>query len=84
MSDEGRYVVLTVSEGCDPVNRLYICDLQKIDYQITGERYWNCLVLKCHLLSRQLNDSQASVFSENSHWMTFVNQYLNCFILIFL
>jgi len=36
MSDEGRYVVLTVSEGCDPVNRLYICDLQKIDYQITG------------------------------------------------
>ncbi|XP_066930908.1 prolyl endopeptidase-like [Clytia hemisphaerica] len=36
ISDEGRYVILTASEGCDPVNRLYICDLQKLDYQITG------------------------------------------------
>ena len=44
MSDEGRYVMLTASEGCDPVNRLYICDLQKIDYQITGKNSLNLLL----------------------------------------
>ena len=39
LSDDGRYVIIPVSEGCDPVNRLYICDLEKIDYNITGKLY---------------------------------------------
>lgn len=30
VSDDGRYVLLSVSEGCDPVNRLWYVDLQAI------------------------------------------------------
>ena len=44
VSDDGRYVILTSSEGCDPVNRLYICDLEKIGYNITG-KIFECLSL---------------------------------------
>ena len=36
VSDDGQYVVLPVSEGCAPVNRLFICDLKKIDFKISG------------------------------------------------
>ena len=27
-SSDGRYLVVSISDGCDPVNRLYTCDLQ--------------------------------------------------------
>ncbi|ESO01437.1 hypothetical protein HELRODRAFT_187164 [Helobdella robusta] len=36
VSDCGGYVVCTIHEGCDPVNRLYICKLSDIDYKIEG------------------------------------------------
>ncbi|KAK2533832.1 Prep [Columba livia] len=28
VSDDGRYVLLSIREGCDPVNRLWYCDLK--------------------------------------------------------
>ncbi|EDO30493.1 predicted protein, partial [Nematostella vectensis] len=31
----GRYLIITPREGCDPVNRLYYCDLQKLPHGIT-------------------------------------------------
>ena len=36
MSDCGRYVLLTISKGCDPVNKLYYCDLEALSDGITG------------------------------------------------
>ena len=36
VSDDGRYIVLSIRQGCDPVNRLYYCDLESIDNKITG------------------------------------------------
>ncbi|MBN3305721.1 PPCE endopeptidase, partial [Amia calva] len=30
VSDDGRYVLLSIHEGCDPVNRLWYCDLQEV------------------------------------------------------
>jgi len=36
VSDCGKFVILTPREGCDPVNRLYIVDLQALDGQISG------------------------------------------------
>lgn len=36
VSDDGHYVIITVHEGCAPVNKLFICDLKKIDYKING------------------------------------------------
>jgi prolyl oligopeptidase len=29
ITDDGRYLVISVSESCDPKNLLYICDLQQ-------------------------------------------------------
>ena len=37
VSDEGRYVVLYVTRGAEPRNKLYYCDLEKLDYKIEGE-----------------------------------------------
>lgn len=36
VSEDGRYVLLSIREGCDPVNRLWYCDLQTIPQGITG------------------------------------------------
>ena len=36
VSDCGRYVVVRISQGCDPVNRLYFCDLNALGGNITG------------------------------------------------
>uniref|UniRef100_A0A7M4DXP4 Prolyl endopeptidase n=1 Tax=Crocodylus porosus TaxID=8502 RepID=A0A7M4DXP4_CROPO len=35
VSDDGQYVLLSIREGCDPVNRLWYCDLQKESNSIT-------------------------------------------------
>ncbi|XP_033100702.1 prolyl endopeptidase-like isoform X4 [Anneissia japonica] len=44
VSDDGLYVVLSISEGCDPVNRLYYCDLNKLEFKIEGLLPWVKLV----------------------------------------
>lgn len=36
MSDDGRYAVLSITEGCEPVNQLWYCDLQLLPDGITG------------------------------------------------
>lgn len=36
ITDDGQYAVLVISEGCDPVNRLYYCDLKALEGGITG------------------------------------------------
>ena len=36
VSDCGRYVVLDIREGTNPVNRLWYCDLEALSEGITG------------------------------------------------
>ncbi|XP_065678005.1 prolyl endopeptidase isoform X2 [Hydra vulgaris] len=36
ISDDGQYIFLTISESCDPVNKLYFFDLKTINYEIKG------------------------------------------------
>merc|ERR1712013_610876 len=36
VTDDGDYILVTVHEGCAPVNRLFICDFKAMDYKITG------------------------------------------------
>jgi len=36
VSDCGRYLIGEIREGCDPVNRLYICDLESLPNGISG------------------------------------------------
>lgn len=44
LSDDGRYVLLSIWEGCDPVNRLWYCDLQQEPNGITGILKWVKLI----------------------------------------
>ncbi|KAG7331815.1 hypothetical protein KOW79_005784 [Hemibagrus wyckioides] len=44
VSDDGRYVLLSIREGCDPVNRLWYCDLNTVTDGITGLLPWVKLI----------------------------------------
>nr|XP_032833356.1 prolyl endopeptidase [Petromyzon marinus] len=44
VSHDGRYVLLSIREGCDPVNRLWYCDLQELTGGITGLLPWVKLI----------------------------------------
>ncbi|KAG9282339.1 prolyl endopeptidase [Astyanax mexicanus] len=44
VSDDGRYVLLSIREGCDPVNRLWYCDLNTLPNGITGLLPWVKLI----------------------------------------
>uniref|UniRef100_A0A8C1IYY1 Prolyl endopeptidase n=1 Tax=Cyprinus carpio TaxID=7962 RepID=A0A8C1IYY1_CYPCA len=44
VSDDGRYVLLSIREGCDPVNRLWFCDLDAVPQGITGLLPWVKLI----------------------------------------
>ncbi|XP_073432198.1 prolyl endopeptidase isoform X2 [Dendrobates tinctorius] len=44
VSDDGQYVILSIREGCDPVNRLWYCDLHKQPNGITGILPWVKLI----------------------------------------
>lgn len=36
VTDDGKYLVLCITEGCDPVNRLYYCDLSLLANGLAG------------------------------------------------
>ncbi|KAK5883378.1 hypothetical protein CesoFtcFv8_019715 [Champsocephalus esox] len=44
ISDDGRYAVLSITEGCEPVNQLWYCNLQLLPNGITGLLPWVKLV----------------------------------------
>ncbi|XP_042362208.1 prolyl endopeptidase-like [Plectropomus leopardus] len=44
ISDDGRYAVMSITEGCEPVNQLWYCDLQQLPNGITGLLPWVKLV----------------------------------------
>ncbi|KAM8840668.1 prolyl endopeptidase isoform 2-T2 [Spinachia spinachia] len=44
ISDDGRYAVLSITEGCEPVNQLWYCDLQQLADGIAGLLPWVKLV----------------------------------------
>ncbi|CAB1351216.1 unnamed protein product [Coregonus sp. 'balchen'] len=53
VSDDGRYAVLDITEGCEPVNQLWYCDLQKLPNGITGSV---ACVNQRHLLVNYVHD----------------------------
>ncbi|XP_072103314.1 prolyl endopeptidase-like [Mobula birostris] len=44
VSDDGRYVVLSIHEGCQPKNRVWYCDLHQLPNGITGLLPWVKLI----------------------------------------
>ncbi|XP_024368749.1 uncharacterized protein [Physcomitrium patens] len=41
VTDDGQYLALSIEEGCDPVNRLYYCDLSALPHGLEGLRQNN-------------------------------------------
>ncbi|XP_030074784.1 prolyl endopeptidase [Microcaecilia unicolor] len=44
VTDDGRYVLLSIREGCKPANQLWYCDLQQLPNGISGYLPWIKLV----------------------------------------
>lgn len=44
VTDDGKYLVLCITEGCDPVNRLYYCDLSSLASGLAGFKGSNKLL----------------------------------------
>ncbi|KAM6959435.1 prolyl endopeptidase isoform 1-T2 [Aplochiton taeniatus] len=44
VSDDGRYALLSITEGCEPVNQLWYCDLLQLPNGIEGLLPWVKLV----------------------------------------
>ncbi|KAG2641787.1 prolyl endopeptidase-like isoform X2 [Panicum virgatum] len=38
VTEDGKYIILTVYEGCDPVNKLYYCEISSLPQGIKGFR----------------------------------------------
>ncbi|KAL2346202.1 hypothetical protein Fmac_000202 [Flemingia macrophylla] len=44
VTEDGKYLILHISEGCDPVNKLYYCDLSNLPNGLEGFRNENSLL----------------------------------------
>ncbi|KAE9620954.1 hypothetical protein Lal_00019304 [Lupinus albus] len=44
VTEDGKYVLLFIEEGCDPVNKLYYCDMSKLPNGLEGFRNENALL----------------------------------------
>ncbi|KAK7382913.1 hypothetical protein VNO78_28577 [Psophocarpus tetragonolobus] len=44
VTQDGKYVLLYIEEGCDPVNKLYYCDLSELPNGLEGFRNENSLL----------------------------------------
>nr|KYP65731.1 Prolyl endopeptidase [Cajanus cajan] len=44
VTEDGKYVLLYIGEGCDPVNKLYYCDLSELPNGLEGFRNENSLL----------------------------------------
>ncbi|WJX09143.1 prolyl oligopeptidase [Trifolium repens] len=44
ITDDGKYVLLSIEEGCDPVNKIYYFDLSKLPNGLKGFRNENSLL----------------------------------------
>ncbi|KAG0564329.1 hypothetical protein KC19_8G101600 [Ceratodon purpureus] len=44
ITDDGLYLVLSINEGCDPVNRLFYCDLTMISGGLASLKYVNSML----------------------------------------
>ncbi|VVA91979.1 unnamed protein product [Arabis nemorensis] len=44
VTDDGKYLIMTIEEGCDPVNKVYHCDLSSLPNGLEGFRGSNALL----------------------------------------
>ncbi|CAG8509568.1 15576_t:CDS:10 [Acaulospora colombiana] len=63
ISEDGRYVIVDITKDCDPMNKLWIFDLEKSNYEITGLKVQvnNSMISFCSIT----NDNTRFYFKTN-------------------
>ncbi|KAL2613528.1 hypothetical protein R1flu_025220 [Riccia fluitans] len=70
VTDDGKYLLLTIEEGCDPVNRLYYCDLSSLAAGLEGFRGTESLLPFVKLVDNF--DAQYSYVANDGGVFTFI------------
>ncbi|KAG0457008.1 hypothetical protein HPP92_022165 [Vanilla planifolia] len=70
VTEDGKYVVLTITEGCDPVNKLYYHDLSTLNGALEGFRESNNMLPFVKLVDNF--DAQYEVVANDDNEFTFL------------
>ena len=65
-----QYILLHIAEGCDPVNKLYYCDLSKLPNALEGFRNGNSLLPFAKLIDNF--DAQYEAIANDDTVFTFL------------
>ncbi|KAJ7966928.1 prolyl endopeptidase-like [Quillaja saponaria] len=70
VTDDGKYILLSIEEGCDPVNKLYYCDMSELHNGLEGFREKNDLLPFIKLIDNF--DAQYLVVANDDTLFTFL------------
>ncbi|RDY07371.1 Prolyl endopeptidase, partial [Mucuna pruriens] len=70
VTEDGKYVLLNIEEGCDPVNKLYYCDLSELPNGLEGFRNENSLLPFVKLVDKF--DGQYEAIANDDTLFTFL------------
>ncbi|OMO75515.1 hypothetical protein COLO4_26055 [Corchorus olitorius] len=70
VTDDGKYLLLTIGESCDPVNKLYYCDMSSLPEGLEGFRKNNGLLPFVKLIDRF--DAQYEAVANDGTVFTFL------------
>ncbi|XP_010539814.1 PREDICTED: prolyl endopeptidase-like isoform X2 [Tarenaya hassleriana] len=70
VTDDGKYLIMDIAEGCDPVNKVYYCDLSSIKGGLEGFRGSNSLLPFVKLIDTF--DAQYSAIANDETVFTFL------------
>ncbi|XP_057435121.1 uncharacterized protein LOC130727869 isoform X2 [Lotus japonicus] len=70
VTDDGKYLLLHIGEGCDPVNKLYYCDFSKLPNGLESFRNENALLPFVKLIDKF--EAQYEVIANDDTVFTFL------------
>ncbi|XXG86339.1 hypothetical protein AAC387_Pa11g1255 [Persea americana] len=73
VTDDGKYVLLYVEEGCDPVNKLYYCDLSELPHGLEGFRERNDMLPFIKLVDN-FEARYLAISNDESHFTFLTNK----------
>ncbi|KAG6487902.1 hypothetical protein ZIOFF_056640 [Zingiber officinale] len=73
VTNDGKYVLLQIDEGCDPVNKLYYCDLQSLSSGLEGFKGSNEMLPFIKLIDN-FEASYAAVANDGSEFTFLTNK----------
>ncbi|KAJ7957932.1 prolyl endopeptidase-like [Quillaja saponaria] len=70
VTEDGKYILLSIGEGCDPVNKLYYCDMSELPNGLEGFKEKNDLLPFIKLIDNF--DAQYQVVANDGTLFTFL------------